>query len=103
MNKKPFEPFDTIPEKLPEVREMIEQDLVLSDIAERTCRFLDCNWDDFSLELISSVDYLMTANPDADIDRIHEMLCGWSPRKKSLFSDRRYTEMAYRHIRESMN
>lgn len=101
MSKKPFEPFDTISSKIPEIHRFIGQDIILSDIVDRTCRFLDGYWDDFSLELLSSVDYLMDKKPTASEDEIYYKLGAWSLRKKNLYSDERYVRTAYRHIAES--
>ena len=98
MTKKPFEPFDTMHEKMDEVHRFVEQDIMLSDIVYRTCEFLKDNWDDFSLELLSSVDLLMTENPLASADEIYTKLRAWSPRKNDLFADEQYTIMAYNHI-----
>jgi O-acetyl-ADP-ribose deacetylase (regulator of RNase III) len=98
MSKRPFEPFDTNHNRLHEVNEMVEQDPTLSAIAKRTCDFLNDNWDDFSLELLSTVDYLMMQNPAASVDEIYNRLCAWNDRKKRIFADKRLTESAYHHI-----
>lgn len=98
MSKKPFEPFDTIREKLGEVRDMVDQDIELSGIVNRTCRFLDGYWDDFSLELMSSVDFLMNENPGSTLSEIYEELGDWTPRKKHLFADKALVEKVYSHI-----
>lgn len=98
MTKKPFEPFDIMHERMDEVRRYVEQNIMLSDIVYRTCEFLKDNWDDFSLELLSSIDYLMTENPSASVDEIYAKLRAWSPRKSNLFSDKQYTIAAYKHI-----
>lgn len=98
MSKRPFEPFDTVREKLPEVYKTIDSNTALSDIVSRTCNFLNGYWDDFSLELISSVDFLMEANPDDTADAIYSKLCAWSDRKRRLFADISHTVTAYNHV-----
>lgn len=98
MSKRPFEPFDTVREKLPEVYKTIDSNTALSDIVSRTCNFLNDYWDDFSLELISSVDFLMEANPDDSADAIYSKLCAWSDRKRRLFADISHTVTAYNHV-----
>ncbi|MBD5230856.1 MAG: macro domain-containing protein [Bacteroidales bacterium] len=98
MSKKPFEPFDTIEEKIPEAIFMVEHDIQLADITNRTIAFLQNNWDDFSLELISSVDFLMERHPNDSMEEIHEKLCAWTPRKKALFADKSHTRFAYNLI-----
>lgn len=98
MNKKPFEPFDVINERMDEVRTKVENDILLNDIATRTCSFLKDNWDDFSLELLSSIDFLMEANPKITEDELYSQLCSWTPRKGRLFSDRKLVSDAHQHI-----
>ena len=102
MSKKPFEPFGLVQDKLPEVIEMVDNNPMLVNIARRTCAFLEGFWDDFSLELLSSVDFIMANNPGITSREIHDKLCGWNPRKKQLFSDPRFTETAYRHLQDAL-
>lgn len=98
MSKRPFEPFDIIPEKMNEVKYMVESDILLNDIVTRTCQFLDGFWDDFSLELMSSVDFLIAESPDSTIDEVYDRLGAWTERKKKLFADKNKVLMAYNHI-----
>lgn len=98
MSKKPFEPFDIIPEKMPEVRYMVESDILLNDIVTRACQFLDGYWDDFGLELMSSVDYLISIHPGSNVDDIYDSLIAWNERKKKLFADKEMVSTAYNHI-----
>ena len=100
MSKKPFEPFGLIEERISEVVSTVENDRLLSDIANRTCSFLDGNWDDFSLELLSSVDYIMSQSPEDTVGEIYAKLCAWNDRKKQLFSDRQLIESAYKYLSE---
>lgn len=98
MTKKPFEPFDVISEKMSEVKYKVESDILLNDIVTRTCQFLDGFWDDFSLELMSSVDYLISVRPDASVDEVYDLLGAWNERKKKLFADKDKVKTAYNHI-----
>lgn len=102
MSKKPFEPFGLIEDKIPEVINMVENDRLLSEIAQRTCRFLDGYWDEFSLELLSSVDFIMTQYPGENVRDVYDRLCSWSARKRQLFSDPRFAEAAYKHLLSAM-
>lgn len=95
MSKKPFEPFGLINEALPEVRDNVESDLLLVDIAKRTLAYLDDWMDDYGLELLSSVDLLRQKNPSASFDQIYSMLCAWNQRKARLFSDRAIVQRAF--------
>lgn len=100
MSKKPFEPFDVIRERLDEVKYMVECDLELLEIVNKTCAFLKNNWDDFSLELLSSVDFLMNESPDDSEVEVYNKLCSWNDRKAHLFHDYSYIHYAYEHIVE---
>ena len=97
-DKKPFEPFDVNRERIQEVRSLVEGDLLLKDIVTKTSEFLSDNWDDFSLELLSSIDFLMNEDPSATVDELYERLCGWNARKGCLFGDKSLTIFAYEHI-----
>lgn len=99
-NKRPFEPFDLIHEKTPEIHDFVSHDILLSDIADSTCGFLDGYWDDFGLELLSSVDFLMSERPEATVEDIVTGLQGWSERKAKLFCDRESIEQAYYHVKK---
>ncbi|MDE6417842.1 MAG: macro domain-containing protein [Duncaniella sp.] len=99
MTKKPFEPFGLVSDRLSEVKNVIEGDAALKDIVNRTMSFLDGYWDDFSLELLSSVDYLFVQDPSASPDEIHKKLCAWSERKGRLFADKRLVEDAICRVR----
>lgn len=100
MSKKPFEPFAINKEKIQEVNDLVEHDIQLASIANTTSRFLDGNWDDFSLELMSSVDFLINETPTDSIESIHHKLCVWTPRKGKLFADETLTRQAYQHIKD---
>lgn len=98
MNKKPFEPFDVIRERMEEVRIKVENDILLNDITTRTCAFLKDSWDDFSLELLSSVDFLLEDNPSLTEEELYSEICLWTPRKGKLFSNRKLVSLAHQRI-----
>lgn len=101
MSKKPFEPFGINTHRLGEVSDMVAKDNRLSHIADSTCNFLSGYLDDFSLELLSSVDFLMECHPGNSFDETFKQLGDWTPRKKKLFSDPETVRMAYEHIRNA--
>lgn len=98
MNKKPFEPFGLIKERLPEVRLYVEGDAMSMDTILKTCEFLEDRWDEFNMELLSSVDMLMHDNPEADQEEIYQKLCNWSARKRRLFENRNLVFTAFNHV-----
>lgn len=99
MNKRPFEPFDLIHDKTAEVSDFISNDEELAGIAARCNSFLEDYYEDFTLELLSSVDFLMMRNPDEGPDGIYDRLMEWNTRKRKIFRDKTWTLKAYDHIR----
>lgn len=99
--KKAFEPFDIIGDKMAEVKGMVEGDLGLLSIVNDTRKFLADQWDDFSLELLSSVDYLLSHASCTSEDDVYEGLQHWdeSGRKARLFSKRDVVSMAYEKVK----
>lgn len=98
MSKKPFEPFGLVASRFREIDERIVNDDRLSRIADRTSRFLAGYLDDFGLELLSSVDFLMECHPENSFEEVCKRLHDWGPRKKRLFADSGTVRMAYEHI-----
>jgi O-acetyl-ADP-ribose deacetylase (regulator of RNase III) len=98
MNKKPFDNISLVADGYPDVKSMIDNDKELGEIAEKTSRFLDGFYSDFGLELLSSVDYLITKYGGMSIDEIHQHLSEWNHRKSIIFSDSKYIKIAKEHI-----
>lgn len=98
MSKKPFEPFDTVDERMPEVVKMVEDDLEMKTIVGRVCSFLEDYWDDYNLELLSSVDFIVSARTNVSIEEVYSLLCSWTPRKAKLFADKELVANALQHV-----
>lgn len=98
MNKKPFDPLTLISEGYEDVVNVIEQDDQLKDIAVKTTSFLNGFYSDFSLELLSSVDFLFKKNDTLEEKNILEELGKWSDRKRSMFSNQRYLHISLKHL-----
>jgi hypothetical protein len=76
----------------------IEQDVSLTEIAEKTKAFLNGFYADFSLELLSSVDFIAQEHHTLEFDFIQEKLNSWNDRKRSLFSNPNYLKQTIAHI-----
>lgn len=98
MNKKPFEPLTLIGNSHESVVTTISKDEELTAIANKTTQFLTGFYSDFSLELLSSLDFLSDQNNTLDKAILSQKLQGWSNRKRTLFSNPRYLEIALRHL-----
>ena len=70
------------------------------EIVEKTKKFLSGFYSAFALELLSTVDYLMQHEGATTLTAIQEKLHSWSERKKTLFSNQRFLEIAQRNLRE---
>lgn len=98
MDKKPFEPVSLIADNEDEIDNYIEKDPELKQIADKTERFLSGFYSNFSLELLSTIDYIMENNNSINIDEINQQLNSWSPRKSRMFSDISLIKLARNHI-----
>lgn len=98
MNKKPFDPLMLVGDSYTDVVSIVESNERLNDIASKTTSFLNGFYSDFALELLSSVDYIMTQHGDISCDEIYSYLSKWSYRKSNLFSNKKYIEIARTHL-----
>jgi len=85
--KKPFEPFGLIDESFAAVKSMVESDMLLLDLVHRTERLLEGYWDEYGMELLSTVDYIITKRGAGAMsaEDIHQGISAWSERKEKLF------------------
>jgi len=102
MNKKPFESLTLVSDVIDEIESFVNSNTSLKEIADRTKAFLHGFYSDFGLELLSSVDYIMCMyGKDISVDDIYTHLSEWSSRKEKLFHDKKYIELAKKHLLES--
>lgn len=98
MSKKPFAPLTLISDSYQDVEDYIKQNTELSEITEKTKAFLNGFYSDFSLELLSSVDFISQDNDTLDLAIIQEKLNSWNDRKRSMFSNTNYLKLTIAHI-----
>ncbi len=103
MSKKPFQPLTLVSDGYEDVKNIIEQNEDLLNIANKTKAFLTGFYSDFSLELLSSVDYLSQLHNTLEEDFIFQKLSEWSGRKRSMFSNPRYISICARHLHNYKN
>lgn len=101
MNKKPFEPLILVTDAYETVKNHIENNSELLDIANATINFLRGFYSDFALELLSSVDYISTKEKTFDKQIIMQRLESWNGRKRSMFSNPKYLDVSVKHLRTS--
>ncbi len=98
MDRKPFEPLSLVPDGYEDVVKYIESRSELGAIAEKTTSFLDGFYSDFALELLSSIDFIQTQKKLFSVQEIRQELSAWSNRKRTLFKDDRFIEIAAEHL-----
>ncbi len=101
LNKKPFEPLLLVPNGYDAVKYYVESKPELYKIAQNTINFLDGFYSDFALELLSTIDWIMQEKNTDDINVIKKELNSWNNRKRTIFSDDRYIEIAVKHLKEN--
>jgi O-acetyl-ADP-ribose deacetylase (regulator of RNase III) len=101
MNKKPFEPLTLVPDAYESVKNHVESNNELLEIANKTIVFLSGFYSDFALELLSSIDYISTKENSFDRQIISKGLENWSDRKRSLFSNPKYLEISLKHLQST--
>jgi len=101
MNKKPFEPLTLVADGYETVKNHIESDVELQLIGKNTIEFLDGFYSDFALELLSSIDYIVSEQKVIDELIITQKLEEWSDRKRSMFSDPKYINISMKHLQNA--
>ena len=101
MNKKPFEPLTLVSDAYESVKNHVERNNELLEIANKTIVFLRGFYSDFALELLSSIDYISTKEKTLDRQIITRGLEKWSDRKRTLFSNPKYLEVSLKHLQST--
>jgi Predicted phosphatase homologous to the C-terminal domain of histone macroH2A1 len=101
MNKKPFEPLTLVSDAYETIKNHVESNNELLEIANKTIIFLRGFYSDFALELLSSIDYISTKENTLDKQIISLGLEKWSDRKRSLFSNPKYLEVSLKHLQSA--
>ena len=99
MSTKPFEPISIVADGLEEVTNYVNRSQELTKIAKVTTEFLTGYYSDFTLELLSSLDYLSQKHQTTDAKVLKTKIEEWSDRKRSMFSDDKYIELSLQHLR----
>ncbi len=100
MNKRPFEPLTLVGDGYDTVKNHIERNQELFDIAQKTIFFLQGFYSDFALELLSSIDYISTKEKTFERQMVSQKLEEWSDRKRSMFSNPKYIDISLKHLQK---
>ena len=102
MNKKPFEPLTLVADGYESVKNHVENNNELSEIAQKTIKFLNGFYSDFALELLSSIDYVTIKNNTLNTQMVTQKLEEWNNRKSNLFSNPKYIDISLNHIQKTV-
>lgn len=99
-DKKPFEELGLIPDAELEVNEFLDkpENSTLKNIVEKTKSFLAGFYSPFGLELLSTIDFIISEKNAKTPEAITKELENWSDRKKTLFTNPKFTQIAINNI-----
>lgn len=101
MDKKPFEPLTIVADGYDDVKTYIHNKPELEVIAKNTTNFLNGFYSDFALELLSSIDFIVSKEKSFDREIVTSKLNEWNDRKQSMFSNPKYIDISIRHLQNS--
>lgn len=102
-DKKPFEELGIMFDAENEIKSYLDQadNLVFKDISDKTKAFLSGFYSAFGLELLSTVDYIMSEKLVNTTEEVSRYIESWSGRKKSLFSNPKFIDIAIKKIEKT--
>lgn len=100
-DKKPFEELGIMRDSEQDVINYLNEpeNSHLKTIAERTKKFLTGFYSSFGLELLSTIDFIAQKYNTKSYDQIASHLTQWSDRKRTLFSNERFIQLAIDKLR----
>lgn len=100
MDKKPFEELGVALDAEPDVEAVLNkpENAEHRAVVDKTKAFLSGFYSPFGLELLSSVDYLKTTHGLAAADEVGTYFEAWSDRKKTLFNNGRFVDLAFQKV-----
>jgi len=104
-DKKPFEELGLIPDAEIDVNEFLDrvENSVYKAIVEKTKNFLSGFYSPFGLELLSTIDFIITEKKATNQEDITKELENWSDRKKTLFNNPKFIQIALNNITSHIN
>lgn len=104
-DKKPFEELGIIPDGESDVKDFLLKhgNEELNEIAKKTKDFLSGFYSPFALELLSTIDFIVTEKKASSNTEISSYLESWSDRKKTMFNNNKFIDIAISHISKHLN
>lgn len=102
-DKKPFEELGIIADAEADISSFLQKDenKQFESITDKTKKFLSGFYSPFGLELLSTVDFIRTEKNVQSFEEIKSYL--WSDRKRTLFSNQKFIEVAVKRIKDYLN
>ncbi len=99
-DKKPFEELGLVCDAEKDVDDFLNklENAENKMIVEKTKKFLTGFYSPFGLELLSTIDFITTEKKNSKQDEITQELKNWSNRKKTLFNNPKFIQVATQHI-----
>lgn len=103
-DKKPFEELSLVPDAENDVIEYLNrsENQSLNQILEKTKSFLSGFYSPFGLELLSTIDFIITEKKVNTIESITKELEKWSDRKRTLFTNPKFIEIALTNLQDHL-
>jgi O-acetyl-ADP-ribose deacetylase (regulator of RNase III) len=104
-DKKPFEELGLILDAELEVNEFLDkpENATLKNTVEKTKSFLKGFYSPFGLELLSTIDFIISEKDAKTTEAITRELENWSDRKKTLFTNQKFIQIAVNNIELHLN
>lgn len=104
-DKKPFEELGLIPDAEIEVIEFLakSENKAYKVTVEKTKTFLSGFYSPFALELLSTIDFIITEKKANTQESITKELENWSDRKKTLFTNPKFIQIAISNLKSHLN
>lgn len=104
-DKKPFEELGLIMDAENEVNEYLgkPENIAHKNIVEKTKTFLSGFYSPFGLELLSTIDFIISEKHADTQESITKELESWSDRKKTLFTNPKFIQIAINNIKSHLS
>lgn len=104
-DKKPFEELGLIPDAETEVNAFLNKPENIShkNSVDKTKVFLAGFYSPFGLELLSTIDFIISEKKALTLEAISKELELWSDRKKTLFTNPKFIQIAIDNLKSHLN
>ncbi len=103
-DKKPFEELQIVPDGEADIQTFLSlpENKEYQTITNNTKIFLTGFYSTFGLELLSTIDFIITENKVQTLEEITSYLTNWSNRKKTLFTNPKFIKIATSRIKSQL-